>query len=98
MVLFGEVPFGTATKTDFTSAGFQLSICTGAIVNLIGAGPALADLLQWNTNGHYNEVVVVPEGKTSSALAIVQHILNVSLTLRIVCWSRPLEWCKSRGL
>ncbi|QPN69856.1 hypothetical protein H8F27_15650 [Synechococcus sp. CBW1108] len=44
--------------------GLGFAICAGAIVNLIATAPALADLVQWKTNGHYYEVVVAPEGIT----------------------------------
>lgn len=41
-----------------------IAFCSGAILDLTVAGPALADLVQWKTNGHYYEVVVAPEGIT----------------------------------
>ena len=44
--------------------GCSVATCAGAILNLIAADPALADLVQWKTNGHYYEVVVAPEGIT----------------------------------
>ena len=44
--------------------GCSVATCAGAILNLIAADPALADLVQWKTNGHYYEVVVASEGIT----------------------------------
>jgi hypothetical protein len=44
--------------------GCSFAICSGAIFNLVAADPALADLVQWKTNGHYYEVVAAPVGIT----------------------------------